>query len=309
MEKIILLKKEAVYGQDAAPTPAANAVLTRQFSARPIETDTLERNLDAHTRGRRRSANTNRRQTFSFELELAGAGAAGSAAPWMEVLEGCGMAAPVLTAGSKAEQRFAGAGVALSALTAHHWVQGERSRSTGCRGSMGLTFTAGAYPFLRLQFTGMPTTPAVDGTAPATAPDLVRWKEPVEVNTANTDFLLDGHALALRELTIDDGAQISVRNLVGENSIARGDHACTVRIRGTAPALGSKNFYSTLDSGAEVPMELVHGVTSGGMVGIRASYLQILGIQRVEQDDKLELDISAALNIRAGSDDLMLTAA
>jgi hypothetical protein len=40
----MLLKKEVISGTDAAPTPAANAVLTRNLTVKPLATDQLPRN-------------------------------------------------------------------------------------------------------------------------------------------------------------------------------------------------------------------------------------------------------------------------
>lgn len=310
MQKVILLKKEGVYGTDAAPTPAANAVLTRNFQRpEPIIVDQLDRNLDLPTRGRRKSAPTNRRTACSFEVELAGSGAAGTAAAWMELLEGCGMAAPVITAATRAEQKFAAENVALSSLTQHDWVGGERVRGLGSRGTFGVNFTAGAYPYLKLDLQALlPASPAVDATAPVGNADFTRWKDPLEVNTDNTDFTVDGFALALKEFSFDVAKEVRARNLVGANYIQLADHAITGRIIGEAPALGTKNFYTTLDVGSEVAVQLVHGVGAGKVVQVDANYLQVLKVTRTEEDDKLMLDISFGLNIRSGTDDLLLTA-
>jgi hypothetical protein len=309
--KTILFKKEAVYGTDAAPTPALNAVVTRNFSAEPVVVDQLDRKLDLPSRGRRKSANTNRRTSFSYELELAGSGAPGTAAPFMEHLEACGMAAPALTATSKAEQKFAAAGAALSSATVHHWTGGERVRARGSRGNFSLDFTAGQYPFAKLDFMGLlPALPAdaVDTTAVGAAPDYSRWREPVEVNTDNTDFTLDGFALILKSLTLDVGGDVKPRNLVGANYIQRGDHAITGTIVGEAPDLAAKNYYSKLDAGAEGALQLIHGIVAGNIIQLDGAYAQITKIARTEEDDKLMLSISYALNIRNGQDDLLITA-
>jgi hypothetical protein len=311
MEKVILLKKEAVYGTDAAPTPAANAVLTRNFSRPdPVIVDKLDRNLDLPASGRRKSANSNRRTACSFEVELAGSGAAGTAPAWMELLEGCRMAPPVVTAGVKVEQGFAADSAALSSLTGHDWVAGERVRSLGSRGSFALDFTAAAYPFASLELTGtLPASPAVDYTAPGAAADLTRWKEPVEVNTANTDFTLDGYALILQQLRIATNINVSVSNLVGANFVQPGPRALTATIAGEAP-LAAKNYYTMLDAGTEVVMQLVHGIVAGNIVQLDAAYAEILKISRAEdrERDKLIVTIEAGLNIRNGQDDLLITA-
>jgi hypothetical protein len=309
MQKVILLKKEGVYGTDAAPTIAANAVLTRNFSREPLVVDKLERNLDLPTRGRVKTANSARRTTFSFEVEAAGSGAAGTAPGWMEILEACGMAAPTITAATRAEQRFAAEGAALSSLTEYDWLGDQRSRAFGCRGTFGFDFTAGQYGVFKFDMQGLvPASPVVDNTAVGGVPDLTRWKDPLEVTTANTAFTLDGHALVLKQFTAEANAEVKYRNLVGANYIQRGDHAMTGRIVGEAPLVGTKNYFTTLDVGAEVVVQLIHGVGAGKIVQVDASYLEILKIVRSVEDDKIMLDMTVGFNIRTGQDDLLITA-
>lgn len=310
MRKVILFKKEAVYGADAAPTPAANAVLTRNFNRpEPILVDTLERELDMPTRGRVKTANTNRRTACSFEVEATGSGAAGTAAPWMELLEACGMAAPALSVGVSATQAFAAEDASLSSGTMYDWLGDQRSRSLGTRGTFGFDFTAGRYGFFKFDFQGMlPPPPAVDGTLPGAAPDFTRWKDPLEVNTANTDFTIGGYACALKSFTADANADVKMRNLVGQNYVQRGDHAMTGRVVCEAPAIGTKNYFTNLDAGDEIVVQLVHGVAAGSIAQIDANYLQILKIARSVEDDKVMLDMSVGFNIRAGQDDLLITA-
>lgn len=304
--KVILAKKEATYNVDPAPTAAANAVLTRNFRTSPVESDTLDRNLDVSSRGALRTAVTNRRQTIEYEVELAGSGAAGTAAAWMELLEGCGMAAPVLTAATKAEQKFAAAGVALSSIAHHHWKATQRRRGLGSRGTFGLTFAAGAYPFARLAYTALlPAGAPVDTLAP-TAPTLTRWKEPVEVNLENTDFTLDGFAPAMKELTIDAEAAVALRSLVGARYVTRGNHKLNFRAVIEAPELAAKNYWSLINS--EVVLALTHGTVAGNIVELAAARAQILKIDESEEDDVLMMTISGQLNILAGADDLVLTA-
>lgn len=306
--KVILAKKETVYGTDAVPTIAANAALTRNFTTEPIVTDTLERNLDLPTRGRSKSANTNRRQTFGYELELAGSGTAGTAPAWMEHLEACGMAAPVLAAGVDAQQKFAGASDVTASLTSYHWHGSQRRRVFGARGSYSLDFTAGAYPFAKLDMTGIPHATAVDNTAPGAPVILTRWKTPLEVNTVNTDFLLDGFALVLQQFTLDINADVKPRNLVGANYVQRGNHAITGTIKGEVPDLLAKNYFDLLDNSSQVAVRLTHGTVAGNIVDLSGANLQILKIGLVEEDNVLMFDINYGLNVSVGQDDLLITA-
>ena len=306
--KILWAKKEAVYGTDAEPTAAANAALTRNFQTKPVVTDRIQRNLDRGVRGRAPDAPSNARQTFSYELELAGSGAAGTAAAWMEHLEACGMAAPTLTADTDAVQKFAAIGTDLSSMTAYHWHETMRRRAVGARGTFGWDFTAGAYPFLKFDMTGMLLLPTpIDTSAPG-VPTLTQWKDPVEVNTDNTDLTLGGFALVTKSFTGDANAEITARNLVGARYIQRGNHAITGKIVGEVPDLASKNYFDSLMSGDEIAFDVTHGTVDGNIVEMSGTHLQITDIDLSEENDVLMATISYGLNVGTTPDDLIITA-
>lgn len=306
--KVLTAKKETTYAVDAAPTMAANAALTRNFATTPIQVDRNERNRDRPVRGRSADKPSNPRQAISYELEIAGSGVAGTAPAWMEHLEACGLAAPVLTANTSAEQRFVASAASLSAMTVHHWSGSQRRRATGVRGSFGWDFTAGRDPVWQLQLVGLlhPTAP-VDESAPGT-PDLSRWRDPLEVNDLNTDFLLDGHALHLQSFTGSSGANADVRNLVNARYVRLGEQAITGRIVGRCPSIADKNHFATLLSGAEVPVALTQGTAGGNIVELRSQRLQVTGIDLSEDGDELMVTIAYALNVGTTPDDLIITA-
>ncbi|UIJ46900.1 hypothetical protein LZK98_08150 [Sphingomonas cannabina] len=305
---ILLAKKELVYAQDAAPTAEANAFLTRNFQRQPIVTDRLERNLDRPVRGGSPDAATNARQTYSFEVEMAGSGAAGTAAPWMELHEACGMLAPVLTAGATAIQKFAPIGVALSSLTSHSYIGTELAKSLGARGTFGWNITAGSYPFWNYEFTGLLPPPGSEiADAVPGEPDLDRWIDPLEVNTANTEFTLDGFALVMQSFTGAVNAEIATRNLVGANYIRRGNHAITGQIVGVATTITAKNYYASLRSGAQTVLAFTHGIVAGNIVGLDMAHVQITAITVSNDGGEMMVTISYRANVGTTNDDLIIT--
>lgn len=305
--KVLAAKKEGVYGTDAAPTLAANAILTRNFRTKPLQVDQIERNLDNAGYGATKSAPSNKRQTVSFEVELAGSGAAGTAPRFMELHEACGMAAPVISAGVSAEQKPGLPTVAASSLTLHHWKSDQRRRAVGARGTFSLDFTAGRYPFSALNLTALLAAVPFDKSAPAAA-DFSDFIEPLEVNTTNTDFLLDGYAAILKSWRMDMNVNINVRNLVGANYVNRGNHSARCRIEIEAPDIATKNYLASLDSGDVIEQELDHGTVAGNILEIRTPQLQIVDIDEGEEDDKVMWTIDAIATVIAGADDFSITA-
>lgn len=305
--KVILAKVEAVEGVDIVPTAAADAILTRNFSSNPLEVDILERNLDLPTVGRSKSATTNARQTMSFEVEIAGSGTANTATRWSRLLQACGMAAPSVIVGppAKVEQKF---GVApFSSASIYHFFESERRRALGAKGTFGMNFTAGAFPFANFDFTGLlPAATPFDTAAPG-VPDFAAFKDPVEVNSANTTFTLDGFAAVLRSLEFSANANIAVRNLVGSRRVNRGNHALAGTVTMEAPTAAAKNYLSTLQSGAEVALSLIHGVTAGNIVEVAMTQVQLLSVSQSNEEDVLMFAFDFGANVTVGSDDILIT--
>jgi hypothetical protein len=307
--KAVYAKKEATYGVDAVPTAGTDAILTRNFSTTPLQVDQIDRNLDRPSRGALPSTPSNPRQVVDFEVELAGAGAAGTAPPWMDLLQGCGMDAPVVTANTSAVQRFAAVGTALSSLSLYHFQGNQRRKGIGARGDISaIDFTAGAYPFLGFNFTALVPTANPFDTAVPPAPDFSDFGGPLEVNTQNTLITLGGYAAALRYLRLQANANVSARNLVGRNYVNRGNHALKGKMLVEAVDVGTQNYYAALKAGTLAPLAVTHGTVAGNIVQLSAGYLQILAVADNVEDDVLMYELDIQLNVNAGQDDLIITA-
>lgn len=304
---VVLAKKETTNGTDAVPTGALNAIVTRNFSGGLVETDRIDRNLDNGSYGASPSAPSNERRTFSYEVEIAGSGTAGTAAAWMELLEGCGMGAAVLTASTDAKQTFAAPGT-MTSLTHYDYLQDQRRKALGCVGTYQMDFTAGNYPFITLNWTGLlPAATPFDKSAPG-ATTLTRWKQPVEVNDANTDFLLDTYACKLKSWKCDAGVTVAMRNLVGSRYVRRGNHAVKSTLVIEAVDVATKDYISTLRNGSLVAFLLTHGITAGNIVEISSTKTQIVSIAESKEDDVVMWTIELSHTIDGGAADLQITA-
>lgn len=305
--KVILLKLETTEGIDAAPD-GTDALLTRNFTTTPLEVDSVERNLDLPVIGGTKVAVTNPRQTHNFELELAGSGTADTPAKWSRALEICGMAAPSVIADPDPDPRveMAFGSSPYASATLYHWYENQRRRALGVRSTFSMNFEAGQIPFMSMQSIGLlPDAPFDVATPPV--PDFSAFQQPVEVNTVNTSFTLDGYAAALRSLEFEAGAAVSVRNLVGNRRINRGNHAITGTAVIEAPDVSTKNYLETLNSGAEIALALQHGTTAGNVVAINMDHVQLTAAAQQNEDDVLMFSLSFRANVLAGSDDILIT--
>lgn len=304
----VLAKKEGTYGVDAAPTAAANGILTRNYSGKPVDMDRIERNLDTRVFGALASVPSNERRTMSYEVEIAGSGAAGTAPAWMELLEGCGMAAPILTVGQDAVQTFAAPGVNATSLSQYDHMSDQRRKAVGMVGTFSMDFTSGAYPFFGFTWMGLiPALTPFDKSAPG-AVDLTRWKQPLEVNLDNTDVLLDGYAPALRSWRADAAVTTAMRNLVGKRYVRRGNHRLTSTAVIEAPDIQTKNYIQSLRAGSLISFSVEHGVTAGNIVQAASAKVQITDITESNEDDTLMWTLSLLHTVEGGASDLTLTA-
>ncbi|HEX7820636.1 MAG TPA: hypothetical protein VF463_08450 [Sphingobium sp.] len=305
---VVLAKKEATYGVDAVPVVGTNGILTRNYSGKPVDIDQIERNLDTRVFGALAGAPSNERRSISYEVEVAGSGTAGTAPGWMELLEGCGMAAPVLTATTSAKQQFALPGVAASSLSQYDHLSNQRRKMIGSVGTYSLDFTAGAYPFIGFQWMGLvPTATPFDTSAPG-AVDLTRWRQPVEVNIDNTEFLLDGYAPALRSWKAEAGVATAMRNLVGKRYVRRGNHAFKSTAVIEAPDIATKNYIQALRVGALVEWEMTHGIVAGNIIEMASTKVQITEIAESKEDDILMWTLSMTHTVEGGVSDFGITA-
>ncbi|WP_336958752.1 phage tail tube protein [Sphingobium aquiterrae] len=305
--KVVLAKKEATYGTDSAPG-AANAVLTRNYSGKPVDVDRLDRNLDQRIYGALASVPSNERRPISYEVEMAGSGDAGTAPAWMELLEACGLAAATLTADTDAVQQFALPSATPSSLTQHDYVGDQRRKGVGYVGSFTVDFTAGAYPFFSFSWLGLvPAATPFDKSAPPVT-DLSRWIEPVEVNDVNTEFLLDGFVPRVRSWRGDAGVTTAVRSLIGSRYVRRGNHAFTSTAVIEAPDIATKDYIQRLRVGSVVEWEMTHGLVAGNIIELATPKVQITDITESEEDDILMWTIAMTHTVEGGSPDLIITA-
>lgn len=305
--RVIAAKTEATYGQDALPTLAADAVLTRNYSTTPLEVDRIQRNLDNQRYGATRTAPSNHRATSAYEVEIAGSGTAGTAPAWMRLNNACGMALPTLTAATSAVQRFAPPSAVPGSLTEYDWVDNQLRRKVGQRGTFRMMFGAGNYPYFSYDMLAMlPLNPRgveVPGTA-----NLSNWVEPREVNDANTLLTLGGFAAVTRSLEITANVAVNLRSLIGGRYINRGNQGVTGRVIAEAPSIAARDYLSSLSNGELLSLSLTHGTVAGNIVAVNAAAAEITSISESVEDDKLMFNIELSLTTHGGADDLIITA-
>jgi hypothetical protein len=91
-KRLILAKTESPYGTDSSPD-GTDAVLVRDLSITPLQSDTVDRELIRPYLGASQQLLANTRVEVTFQVEMAGSGTAGTAPAFGRVIQACGFSA------------------------------------------------------------------------------------------------------------------------------------------------------------------------------------------------------------------------
>jgi hypothetical protein len=159
-KRVLLAKVEGVYGTDSTPAGSTDAVLVRNLSITPIDSQLVSRDLIQPYLGNSDQLLTQVGAALDFEVELAGAGAAGVAAPWAALLKACAFSETINTASITITRSGA---VATVTQTAHGRASNDIVKVSGCsqteyNGNQTITVVdANTYTFA---VSGTPASPA-----------------------------------------------------------------------------------------------------------------------------------------------------
>lgn len=217
-KKLILVKRETVYGQDAGPTALADAILTRNAQFTDWQGDTEERNTDRPTLGNEIEYHTSVHAMLQFEVEFVGHGStADSLPPWDAVMTACGASSTVNVGTSVV---YAPVDDNFESATIYFNWDGKQYVMLGCRGNCRVMLNAASNPYFMFTFMGLRANPT-DVPIPLN-PDYSGFNVPVAVNSNNTTFSLAGQTgtdIRMSTFEIDFGNQVIHRDVVGQDAI------------------------------------------------------------------------------------------
>lgn len=275
----LLIKTETVYGTDAVPTGAANAIVA--IDARlSYDSQQVSRELLFPYLGHPGVILAGVVGKLEFSVEIAGAGAAGSAPKWGPLVRSCGMA-ETLNAGVSAVYSFVSA--AQEAVSIYFNRDGVRQVLLGARGNCTFEISPQGIPRFRFSYTGL--LGAVSDTAlPATT--LTGFVKPAIVNKANTTWALHGISLIGISMSFDFANQVEPRLLVGYEGIVIVDRMMTGSVTFEADTIAAKDWLATARAGTTGALSVIHGVTAGNIVTFAAPAVQ-LGLPNEGESQKI----------------------
>ena len=305
-KRLILIEEESTYSTDSAPT-GADAVLVRDLSITPQQSDVVGRNLIRPYLGASEQLLANTRVECTFSVELAGSGTAGTAPQYGKALKACGLSETVVASISVT---YAPVSSSFDSVTIHYNIDGVRHKVTGARGTFTLNASVGEIPTIDFTFTGIYVAPD-DSSLPSVT--YANQATPLIFKNGNTDtFALLNYSGALQSVSFDIGNSIVYRELVGgSKEVLITDRGANGSVTIEAPTLAQKDYFAAalVDSGLGTNTNLTfqHGTTAGNIVDFASTRVDIGDVSYGDQDGIAMLTIPyTAIPSTTGNDEFSL---
>jgi hypothetical protein len=302
-QTLLLAKAESSFATDPTPTGSANYVLVRNVEITPIVADQVERTVVRGYMGNYDQLLANVHVEVSFSCELVGSGAAGTAPKFSNLLLSCGTA---LTTASGTSDTYAPISASFPSSTLWFYIDGQRHKITGARGSFAINAEVSAIPSLDFTFQGIYNAP--DASANPT-PTTSLQSTPVIFNKDNTTgFQLHSYAGALQSVSFDVANNLVYTERVGGTKgteITNRAPSGSVTIE--APPLGTKNYFTIANTTATGNLVFQHGQTAGNRVTLTLGQVDLQGPTYSDADGVSMLNIDyTAIPTAAGNDEFSL---
>jgi hypothetical protein len=278
-KRLILAKTESTYGTDSSPV-GTDAVLVRDLSITPLQSDTVDRELIRPYFGASEQLLANTRVEVTFQVELAGSGTAGTAPTYGRVLRACAFSE---TVSAGVSVTYAPVSATFGSVTIFYNIDGVLHKVTGCRGTFTLNGAVGEIPTIDFTMTGIYNAPT-DTAAPAVT--YSNQAAPVIFKNGNTTgFELFSYSGCLQSIELDIGNEVIYRELVGCNKeVLINNRAVTGSVVLEAPTIASKDFFTTALGTALGNLTFQHGQTAGNIVSFASTSIDIGDVNYEDQD-------------------------
>lgn len=301
-KKTLLAKIETTYGQDPTPTGAANAIETFDLEIDDFQGNTEKADIDRPTLGNAIEYHVGIYVMLRFKVRLAGAGSAGGIPAFGPLLRMCGWG----------ETNNVGVSTVYGLVSAneesgtlYYNMDGHLWKLLGARGNVKPMLQPGKFPYLEFEIQGLRVAPAADALPTV---DISAFKTPVPVNDSNTSTLtLDSYACTMSDLSLDQGNDVTYRNVVGEESIQIVDRAPSGSITIDEPPIATKDFYAIAEAHTLVAFQMVHGQTAGNIVQVDMPKVQLMKPKITDVNGIASLQMGMNIIPNAGDDEMVLT--
>lgn len=302
-KRLILIKKESTYGTDSTPA-GTDAVLVRDLSVTPLQSDAVSRDLIRSYLGASEQLLANTRVECQFTVELAGSGTAGTAPRFGSALQACGMSETIVAATSVT---YAPVSSSFSSITIYYNLDGVLHKVTGARGTFTLNAEVGQIPTIQFTFSGIYNAPT-DTAAPAAT--YSNQATPLIFKQGNTSsFQFFSYAGCLQSATFDIANTTVYRELVGcskETLITQRASNGTVMLE-AVPIATKDYFAAALADGTTGNLTFLHGTTAGNRATLTVPRCDLGDPSYGDQDGIAMLNLPyTAIPSSTGNDEVSL---
>ena len=296
----ILAKLETLYGVNALPDGAANAMQVNNCKY-DVGHEEVARDLMLPYMGHRGVILVGKHVVMSFDVEIAGPGVEGVLPAWGALLRMCGFSEELIDT----DVVYLPRSTAFEAGTFYYNLDGVNHVALGVRGNVKLSLKPKEIPRFTFEVKGLLGT-IEDAALPAvTFPD---FGVPVVVSKANTAFSLHGYAGATESIAIDLGGMVEPRLVINHESIEYVERKATGEAVMDATTLAIKNWFAIANAHQTGEMHITHGTAPGNIIKIDAPAVQV-GIPKYQSSQKVAAQ-ALKLFLRpssAGNDELVIT--
>lgn len=311
-DSAILAKIETTEGTDAVPTGGSNAILVSDQSIDPLVANNVPRDLIRNYFGASEHLVGTAYLMVEFTVELQGSGTAATAPAWGALLRACGMAESGLVSYAAYAPDTPSA---QKSVTIYYYDSGVVHKLLGAKGTItegGMS--VGGRPTLRFQFIG------VDGgisAASVASTTLTGWKTPAVITTANSGDLTvggtysagavsGGTAYTSKGLTFAMGNEVQFTPLLGLEGVDITGREVTGSIELDLTAAQEVTFMGLVKANTLQSLSLVHGATTGYIVGVSFAAVQLLNPKKTEINGRRLCGYDFRSVPSAGNDDLII---
>jgi len=302
-KRVILIEEESTYNTDAGPD-GADAVLVKDLSIVPQQSDVVSRDLIRPYLGASEQLLANTRVECTFSVELAGSGTAGTAPRYGKALKACGFSE---TVAANTSVTYDPVSASFDSVTIHYNLDGVRHKVTGARGTFSITANVGEIPTIDFTMTGVYVAPD-DSAQPSVT--YANQATPLIFKQGNTTGLnVMGLTTAkLSSYSLEMGNEIVYRELVGgSGEVLLTNRNVTGSVSIEAVALGTKDYFALALANTLGIIEFTHGTSAGNIVKVDSAKADISDVSYGDLDGIAMLEIPfTAVPSTAGNDEIEL---
>ena len=264
----VLAKTEEVYGTDAIPTGAANAILVSDVSIEDISQN-VARNLIRSWMGASEELVGNKYIKITMTVELQNGGIAGTVPAWSPLIRACAAAEAALLTPARVEYTPVTDGHESASI--YYFMDGVLHKALGAKGNPEFGLGIGEKPTMKLQFV------ALDGGVSTSTPEGVSFsgfKAPLVVTDSSvSQFLLGcsyaagaltgGSAAVSRGLNFSSGAEAKFVPKLNGNSVDIPNREGTGKLTLELDAAAEVAMKAAIDANTLISVGMKLGATEG----------------------------------------------